>query len=161
MAAIIHQKDKRSGITYAYESVSYWDKEKKQSRARRKLIGKVTDDGTIVPTDGRGHNRGKAKQEAKEETLKQLPKRSFYGATYLFDAIGEKLGLTKDLKACFGKRYTKILSLAYYLILEAHSPLFRFEKWGCCTGIPMVKSSHHNAPVNSSLPSPKQIKTAF
>ena len=24
---IIHQKDKRSGITYAYESVSYWDKE--------------------------------------------------------------------------------------------------------------------------------------
>jgi transposase len=130
MAAIIHQKDKRSGITYAYESVSYWDKEKKQSRARRKLIGRVMDDGTIVPTDGRGRNRGKAKQEAKEETLKQLPKRSFYGATYLFDAIGEKLGLTKDLKACFGKRYTKILSLAYYLILEAHSPLFRFEKWG-------------------------------
>ena len=30
MAAIIHQKDKRSGITYAYESVSYWDREKKQ-----------------------------------------------------------------------------------------------------------------------------------
>ena len=30
---IIHQKDKRSGITYAYESVSYWDKEKHQSRA--------------------------------------------------------------------------------------------------------------------------------
>ena len=28
---IIHQKDKRSGITYAYESVSYWDKEKHQS----------------------------------------------------------------------------------------------------------------------------------
>jgi hypothetical protein len=28
MATIIHQTDKRSGITYAYESVSYWDKEK-------------------------------------------------------------------------------------------------------------------------------------
>lgn len=25
--AIIHQHDKRSGITYAYESHSYWDKE--------------------------------------------------------------------------------------------------------------------------------------
>jgi len=25
MTAIIHQRDKRSGITYAYESVSHWD----------------------------------------------------------------------------------------------------------------------------------------
>ena len=41
MTAIIHQKDKRSGITYAYESISYWDREKKQSRAKRTLIGRV------------------------------------------------------------------------------------------------------------------------
>jgi len=42
MAAIVYQLDKRSGITYAYESVSYWDKEKKQSRSKRTLIGRVT-----------------------------------------------------------------------------------------------------------------------
>ena len=30
MATIIHKTDKRSGITYAYESISYWDKDKKQ-----------------------------------------------------------------------------------------------------------------------------------
>ena len=130
MAAIIHQKDKRSGITYAYESISYWDKKKKQSRAKRKLIGRVTDGGEIIPTDGRGHRRGKAGLEAEEEILKVLPSRSFYGATYLLDAIGEKLGLTKDLKYCFGKRYTQILSIVYYLILEADALLFRFEKWG-------------------------------
>lgn len=41
MVAIIHQTDKRSGITYAYESTSHWDKEKKQSRAKRVLIGRV------------------------------------------------------------------------------------------------------------------------
>ncbi|TDY52101.1 hypothetical protein C8D99_13122, partial [Aminivibrio pyruvatiphilus] len=29
MASIVFQKDKRSGITYAYESASYWDKEKR------------------------------------------------------------------------------------------------------------------------------------
>ena len=130
MAAIVHQKDKRSGITYAYESVSYWDKEKKQSRAKRKLIGRVTEDGRIVPTDGRGHRRGKAALLAEEEHFKKLPSRSFYGATYLLDAIGEKLGLRKDLEHCFGERYTQILSIAYYLILEADAPLFRFEKWG-------------------------------
>ncbi|MGF7184241.1 hypothetical protein GGQ84_000324, partial [Desulfitispora alkaliphila] len=33
MSAIIRQTDKRTGITYVYESVSYWDKEKQQSRA--------------------------------------------------------------------------------------------------------------------------------
>jgi hypothetical protein len=52
--AIIHQYDKRSGLTYAYESHSYWDKEKKTSRAKRALIGRVdTETGEIVPTDGR------------------------------------------------------------------------------------------------------------
>ena len=52
--AIIHQHDKRSNITYAYESHSYWDKEKKTSRAKRTLIGRVDPaSGEIVPTDGR------------------------------------------------------------------------------------------------------------
>jgi hypothetical protein len=52
--AIIHQHDKRSGITYAYESHSYWDKEKKVSRAKRTLIGRVDPvTGDIVATDGR------------------------------------------------------------------------------------------------------------
>ena len=56
--AIIHQKDKRSGITYVYESVSYWDKEKKQSRSKRRLIGRLNEEtGEVVPTDGRGRKR--------------------------------------------------------------------------------------------------------
>jgi len=52
--SIIYQKDKRSGITYAYESKSYWDKEKKKSRSRRTLVGRVDKEtGEIVATDGR------------------------------------------------------------------------------------------------------------
>ena len=52
--AIIKQHDKRSGITYAYESHSYWDPEKKMTRAKRKLIGRVDPEtGEIIPTDGR------------------------------------------------------------------------------------------------------------
>ena len=47
---IILQKDRRSGITYAYESISYWDKEKHQSRAHRRLIGRVSESGEVVPT---------------------------------------------------------------------------------------------------------------
>lgn len=41
MSCIVYQTDKRTGIKYAYESVSYWDKEKKQPRSRRKYIGRV------------------------------------------------------------------------------------------------------------------------
>ena len=55
--AIIKQFDKRSGITYVYESKSYYDKEKKCSRAKRTLIGKLDPDtGELIPTDGR--NKG-------------------------------------------------------------------------------------------------------
>lgn len=55
--AIIKQFDKRSGITYIYDSKSYYDKEKKCSRAKRTLIGRLDPDtGEIVPTDGR--NKG-------------------------------------------------------------------------------------------------------
>ena len=67
---IVYQKDKRSGITYAYESKAWWDKEKKQSRAKRRLIGRV-DPGTgeIVPTDGRVR---KARERAAEPDYKAL-----------------------------------------------------------------------------------------
>ena len=55
--AIIKQLDKRSGITYVYDSKSYYDKEKKCSRAKRTLIGKIDPDtGEMIPTDGR--NKG-------------------------------------------------------------------------------------------------------
>lgn len=48
--SIINQYDKRSGITYVYESVPYWDKEKEQSLAKRKLIGKRDPEtGEIIP----------------------------------------------------------------------------------------------------------------
>ena len=56
--AIIKQFDKRSGITYFYESKSFWDKEKQQSRSKRTLIGRLDPKtGKMVPTDGRGKRR--------------------------------------------------------------------------------------------------------
>ena len=51
---IVYQKDKRSGITYAYENQSFWDPELKRSKSKRKLIGRVDPEtNEIVPTDGR------------------------------------------------------------------------------------------------------------
>ena len=51
--SIVYQKDKRSGITYAYENTAYWDQEKKVSRSKRTLIGRVDKEtGEIIATDG-------------------------------------------------------------------------------------------------------------
>jgi transposase len=129
--AVVYQKDKRSGITYAYESKSWWDKDKKQSRSKRKLIGRVDEvSGQIVPTDGRGRKNKETEPMKKRGPVPALSvKRSFYGAIYLLDAIGKKLGITEDLKQCFPKHYEKILSVVYYLITEENNSLLRFEKW--------------------------------
>lgn len=132
--AMVKQLDKRSGITYVYESVSYWDKEKKQGRSKRTLVGRLDPvSGEIVPTDGRGKRRG---QKVLEQPAKQGPvpavktDRLFFGATYLLDQIGKLSGVAEDLKTCFPNHYKQILSIAYYLILEDQTPLFRFKKWG-------------------------------
>lgn len=127
MAAIVYQKNKKTGTTYVYESISYWDKDKQQSRARRKCIGKLDPETKeIVPTRKRIPARDRARQGSMPITVAS---RSFYGATYLFDRIGEKTGVIKDLKACFPDSYRQILSLAYYLILEDKNPLSRFPRW--------------------------------
>lgn len=58
MSSYVKHLDKRTGITYIYESESYWDKEKKQPRNRRKLIGKLDPvTGEIVPTGNRGRKK--------------------------------------------------------------------------------------------------------
>ena len=48
---LIKHLDKRSGITYVYESESYWDKEKKQPRSRRKLIGRLDKETGDIATN--------------------------------------------------------------------------------------------------------------
>lgn len=80
--SIVHQKDKRSGITYVYESQARWDKEKKQSRSIRRLIGRLDDQtGEVIQTDGRGrkgHELGTTaipvKENRQEKRTSVLPR---------------------------------------------------------------------------------------
>lgn len=65
--AIIKSRNKKTGILYAYESESYWDKEKQQPRSRRKLIGKVDETtGEIIPT-GRKHLKNISEEDIHSE----------------------------------------------------------------------------------------------
>lgn len=48
MSCIVYQT-KKNGVKYAYESVSYWDKDKGQPRSKRKYLGRVDPEtGEIV-----------------------------------------------------------------------------------------------------------------
>ena len=150
--AMVKQLDKRSGITYIYESVSYWDREKKQPRSKRTLIGRLNPTtGEIVPTDGRGKRRA---QKEDDPAVRKGPvpvvrtNRLFFGATYLLDQIGEVTGLTADLKTCFPNTYKQILSIAYYLVLEDQNPLFRFKKWAAI----------HRHPFGKDIPSQRSTE---
>lgn len=150
--AMVKQLDKRSGITYVYESVSYWDREKKQPRSKRTLIGRLDPaTGKIVPTDGRGKRRV---QKEADPVVRKGPvpvvrtDRLFFGATYLLDQIGEATGLTADLKTCFPNTYKQIQSIAYYLVLEDQNPLFRFKKWAAI----------HRHPYGKDIPSQRSTE---
>ena len=148
--SIVYHTNKKTGITYAYENEPYWDKEKQQSRAKRTPLGRVDPvTGEIVPT--REYN--KKSKDVTENLPKPGPiamtqyRRSFYGATYLFDRIGELTGVEADLKLCFPRTYRQILSIVYFLILEESNALSRFSHWQrlhihpCGDDIPSQRSS--------------------
>ena len=70
--AIIKQYNKKTGTTYVYESHSYWDKERKQHRSDRKLIGKIDPEtGEIVPTKKK-KTGAPAGDESKAQELEKL-----------------------------------------------------------------------------------------
>ncbi|MDR1396474.1 MAG: hypothetical protein LBJ14_01895 [Desulfarculales bacterium] len=90
------------------------NKEKKQSRRQRRLIGRVDEDsGAVLPTDGRcrknksTHPNTEALKISRQRSSKtvEIAVRKYYGATYLLDAISKKLKLTRVLRR--------------YIILEA------------------------------------------
>ncbi len=78
--AIIKQYHRDSQTTYVYDSQSYWDAEKGQSRSKRKLLGKLDPKtGEIIPTG----QRGRKKKERPEEDPVHTESQTAAGAGYL------------------------------------------------------------------------------
>ena len=119
-----------NGTNYVYEDFPYWDKEIGQTRHKRNYIGTLNNQGEFVPNEtyiAKMRVEELEKSSSKEKGAEAL--RKYYGAIYLLDAIGKTIGITEDLRDCFGDDYQKITYLAYYLVLENDSPMYRFPKW--------------------------------
>ena len=89
--SIVKVKNKKNGITYVYESNSYWDKEKKQPRNKRICIGKID-----PKTNEIIYNKNYYYKQ-NQILIDKKYQRKFYGATYLFDKIVQKLNIDKDI----------------------------------------------------------------
>lgn len=49
MPTIVYQVNKKTGVKYAYESISYWDKDKQAPRSKRRYLGRVDQEtGEII-----------------------------------------------------------------------------------------------------------------
>jgi hypothetical protein len=67
--AIIKQLNKKTGITYVYESHSFRDKTTKKPRSTRKLIGRIDDTtGEIIPTRKKRNINTTASEDANNIT---------------------------------------------------------------------------------------------
>jgi len=132
------------GTEYVFETKAKWNAQKKYGTHTRTYIGKMID-GAFVP------NKRYVLQGALEDAQHKNPgpvpvtacSRLFCGTTALFDGIGDKLGITEDLKQCFPDTWRQILSIAYFLILEDRNPLSRFPRW----------AAHHRHPFGKNIPS--------
>jgi len=113
--------NRKTGITYVYESISYWDKEKKQPRNKRVCIGKI-DSNTgelitskkILPTPG--------------ESVSVTASAKVIGPTHVLDQFDKQLEVSKLLKKCCPNHYEKIKAMAYYLVIKGGA-LSHCETW--------------------------------
>lgn len=123
MAFRVKQVNKKTGVTYVYEAVSVWDKEKQQPRNKQVCIGKLDPKtGEFIPSKRLNPEQAAVRDPAVTATA------SIVGPALLLDSITAELQLDKVLKSCFPKAYKQILCMAYYLTMRGGS-LSHGEAW--------------------------------
>jgi len=113
-----------NGVPRVYEDYPYWDTEKKQCRHRRTYIGRLDEQGAFIPS--KSYLAGQALSAV--DVVKSAERR-FYGAGYLLDHIGKVTGVEADIAQSFPSMKDQIISLAYFLVQEGESAVYRFPRW--------------------------------
>jgi len=148
--AVVIQYNKRTKQYYAYESQGYWDKDLKQARSHRKLIGRynpVTKE--ITPTDGRMKRARERKDnpdiisnkpvdnKRKEQlTIKTMQS---YGISTVMLHIAKQTGLLEVLQNSFPSKWEQMLAVVFYIV--THGGVMSYiEDWFDETKIDFVDS---------------------
>ena len=132
MSCRVNYVNKSTGVTYVYESVSRWDKAKKQPRNKRVCIGQLDPvSGKFIPSKRLVPEQAAVRDPAVTATAEVV------GPSIVLDTINEQLGLEKLLRACFPDEYQQIQTMAYYLASQG-GPLSYCGTW-CKSHAPSVE----------------------
>ena len=141
---LLYVKDKKTGNTYVYEDRPFWDKEKKYSRSKRKMIGKLDPNtNEIIPNRKYGDknpdyvkrnndrkNTNKKELECTQYTVEDFRgdyKRKEYGTFLVFDSIAKDLNFYEMLSDIFPNNYKEYASLGLFSILSEKNGMYMFE----------------------------------
>ena len=95
--ALVKLYNKERNVTYVYDSFSYWDKEKKQPRSKRKLLGKLDPEtGEIVPTGGPRKKKTASLEEKSEKPNSDTVSKQQYDR--ITAAVQEKESMIQELR---------------------------------------------------------------
>ena len=123
MVRRVNHVNKNTGVTYVYEYMAYWDKEKKQARNKQVCIGKLNaTTGEFIPS------KRLAPEQAVVRDTAITASAQIIGPSLILDMVTERLGLDKLLKSCFPQTYQQIMAMAYYLVAHG-GPLSHCGTW--------------------------------
>lgn len=115
-----------NGTVYVYENVSFWDKQDKKPKSKRKCIGHrdpVT--GEVVPNGTPGGVRRGQPAPSKPEKRCEI---YACGTTLLFNQVAKTTGLLPVLQSVFPRDWAALLTCAYHAAAEG-AALSRAEQW--------------------------------
>lgn len=113
MPCLVNYVNKKTGLIYVYESISVWDKEKKQSRNKRVCVGKLDPvTGMFIPSKRLTPIQAASRDTAVTASVEVV------GPKIVLEAFTERLGLGNLLKSCFPQTHLQITMMAYYLVAQ-------------------------------------------
>lgn len=121
-------KSKSATYVYLTQKVEY-SSELKCSRPKRIAIGKLNEDGLLVP------NQNYFELYGQNIELEMSPERNDYisiGPEIVVDAIAKKTQLYEILESVFSGRANKILDIATYMVMSENNTMQYFEDYGYC-----------------------------
>lgn len=126
MAFRVNHFNKKTGVTYVYEAISTWDKEKKQSTNKQVCIGKLDKEtGEFIPSKRLDDIQAAVRDPAVTANT------FIIGPSLILDKIANEIGVEKTLKKVMPDTYLQFLAMAYYLTAKGGA-LSHCESW--CKG---------------------------
>jgi transposase len=122
--SFIRKKKMKNGKIYAYEVVSKWDPEKKQSRSVSKYLGVVDEDNQVLPkgvTLRKSGPKSNISPQEQERLIQDFGNGFFVKESIKQSAIYEPL-------ATFIQKYPELISLMVYRLCQP-GPMYHCDLW--------------------------------